>query len=175
VDPTPGDATFRITWGASMHDRLRNALVRVTLLLCAASLASCGYHGVSVKKGSPISDEAVAQLKIGETSRADVFKLLGPPHSMFEEQASLAEFHAFRFFGPGGPGVAQGETRQLGSLSRDQYALLYRFASASASSAFVVVVGQTNVKIGADELLLLFNRNTNILQELAYRRDAPGR
>lgn len=37
---------------------------------------------------------------------------------------------------------------------------------------FLVVVGETNMKIGANELLLLFNRTTNILEDVGYRKDA---
>lgn len=91
-----------------MRNRRSGNLLLPTLLLCGLVLgfATAGCFRHTIEKGSEIPDAAVAQLKIGQTTRSDVFKLLGPPHSMFEEQASLSEFYAFRFFGPGAPAVA---------------------------------------------------------------------
>lgn len=61
--------------------------------------------------------------------------------------------------------------RSLQSLGDRQYGLLYRFSKVTGRSVFILVTGDVKVSIKANELLLLLDESTHVLEDFAYRRD----
>lgn len=143
-----------------------NSLV-LFLLLCISIAAGCGTTNMSVEAGNRIDESALRKMIIGKTTRSDVFALLGPPHSIFENQSEFVESHSIM-------GYSTVQNRYLSSLDDEHYALLYRSSKASSKStqgfALVVYFKDTQTKISSSEVLLLFNKETDILDDIAYSK-----
>ena len=138
-------------------------LFAALILTVAAMNGGCvRYETGSVEVGRPISAGDVRQIEIGKTTRSDVFKLLGTPHSIFEGTAQFLENRSMTFY-------SHSANRYLTSINPWHYAMLYRFARDAYSHRFMVVSGRTSVQIKTDELLLLVNKDTNVVEDLAYR------
>lgn len=142
--------------------------------LCAIIVmtSSCAYstHDISVKKGIPIDQSAINQIVIGKTTRSDVFKLLGTPHSIFHGQVEVGFVE-----GEAVPYYSYIENRPLSSIDDKHYALLYRFGKLSAKSTSktitIVHYRNTQVSIKSNELLLFINKETDIVDDVAYRKE----
>jgi len=148
----------------------------VCVLPVLSVLGCVFYHEQVIDHGTPISEAAIKQLVIGRTGRSEVFKLLGPPHSIFRGQVELQQgaVAGVQPFGLGAYYMHLGN-RFLTTLAERQYAVLYRFrqstSSASATTVILVATGRQTVKISADELLLLFNQDNDLLEDVAYRKE----
>jgi hypothetical protein len=136
-------------------------------ILSISIVVGCASMKMTAEVGDKIDEDAVQQMVIGKTTRSDVFALLGTPHSIFENQAEFTEGYSVM-------GFSTVQNRYLSSLGDDRYALLYRFAETSSKSTlgYVVFVSfwDTQIKVGSDELLLLFSKDTDILEDVAYRK-----
>jgi hypothetical protein len=148
---------------------------RPTWLLLAASILLAGCATMDLKMegdvevGRPIGESALSQIVIGETTRSDLFRLFGPPHSIFQGQAELTEFVGDRFY-------SYEQSRSLSSLEDEHYAMLYQFAEVSGEyqerQTLILTHlrgrGKSRLTLEADELLLFINRETNVVDDVAY-------
>jgi hypothetical protein len=156
----------------SKHSGIWIGRVRAVLTLGIALLAMCGCASthVTTELGSPIDDQAVSQIVIGKTTRSEVFKLLGTPHSIFEGQAEFQEGYATYMMGEY---YSYLENRHLSGINDRQYAILYRFrkTATNSSTKVGVVVNWKNVAttIKTDELLIFVDKETDIVADVAYR------
>jgi len=150
--------------------RSRKMSIRVYCLtfIILVLTSSCYYHFTSTAEvGAPIDQDTVNQIVIGKTTKSEIFKLFGTPHSIFQGQVEFLKAEMTGFY-------SQVENRFLTSLDEKHYAMFYRFGKSSGkftlASIFVITRGDTQVKIRSDELLLLFNKETNIVEDVAYRK-----
>lgn len=152
---------------------MRKILLFESLLLFIVlfSLSGCFKYNMTVERGAPLNDEAIKEIVIGKTTRSDIFKLLGTPHSIFHNQAEFTEGYSIM-------GYSTVQNRYLSSLDENHYAFLYRFGKASSKTtrgvAVVVNVANTQVKIASNELLLLINKETDIVDDVSYRKEASN-
>jgi hypothetical protein len=147
----------------------RNARTRLTLFGVQLALLAGGcvaHSRVTLKRGVPLDQNAIQRIEIGKSTRSEVFKLMGTPHSMFQGQVELkqAQFTGMGFY-------RHLENRFLTTLDDEHYAMLYRFDKSSTKSTIVLVVDFTNISIQTDELLLLLNRKTDVVDDVAYRKE----
>lgn len=146
----------------AMAIRYRGICTAVALTMSVA----CSYSRLNVQSGRPLDEQAIKRIVIGQTTRSDVFNLLGTPHSMFQGQVEFREAQLL-------PLYLHNENRYLSSIDDVHYAVFYRFSKSLSTSTLVVVVSNSAVRIMSDELLLLLNRNTNVVDDVAYRKDTP--
>ena len=151
---------------------LRNSSILSCVLLLgigSVGLGGCvSYETMKAVKGRPLSSQAIQQIEIGKTSRSDIFRLLGTPHSIFEGQAEFQEAQQVGYY-------SHRESRTLSSLGDGQYALLYRFGATSdrtlGASAVVVSYRSQTIQLHTNELLILVDKRTNIVSDVAYRKE----
>jgi hypothetical protein len=121
----------------------------------------------TIEEGRPIDEAKVKQIVIGQTKRRDVYELFGPPHSQFQGQVEFKEGSLRGFF-------SHIENRYLSSLDDRHYAMLYRFVTSKAEftggTAVVVTLANTKGTIKSDELLLLLEKETDMVVDVAYRK-----
>jgi hypothetical protein len=129
----------------------------------AATLSSSGCWNFSFNSetGTRLAPEATRRIVVGKTTQDEVFHLFGPPHSIFEGQVEIRSFYL-----PLG-------NRFLATPNEKHYGVLYRFdrMSSSFSLAHVYVVGHGKVqtKVQGDELFLLIDKTTGVVEDVAYR------
>lgn len=141
----------------------------VAVVLAASTVSGCVYYGThTAEKGRPLSTEAVHQIIIGKTTRTDILKTFGPPHSIFQGQGELLTAERIGWY-------RYVETRLVSSIDEQHYAMLYRFGTSSASSLVVLVAGTSQASIQADELLIFLNKASNVVSDVAYRNDTGKR
>ncbi|HXK30284.1 MAG TPA: hypothetical protein VJ646_18720 [Candidatus Binatia bacterium] len=132
----------------------------------------CVYTGRTEISGRAFNQDALNQITIGKTTRADVIKLFGLPDSMFVGQARLVDA---KYFAGIGRFYLHIEDRYLTSLDDKHYAVLYRFSKLSGQSHRVTLgtlsSGNTAVRINSDEILLIINKDTDIIEDIAYRKE----
>jgi hypothetical protein len=126
------------------------------------------YNTYTAEKGTALDQQSVQQIVIGKTTRADILKSFGPPHSIFQGQGELLVAEHVGWY-------RYAETRQLTSFDEQHYALLYRFGVSSARSVLVFVVGQSDASIKAEELLIFINKKSHIVSDVAYRNETARR
>jgi len=163
---SPAPTTGAIEWCPSSS----------TLLVGAVLATVCGcfsYSTTTVEKGKPLDQAAISRIVIGQTTRSDVFALLGTPHSVFEGQVEFREdqgvgFDPHLFY-------SYKDNRYLSSIDGQHYAMLYRFGKASGTTVVLAPVVVTyrgaDARINTDELLLLVDKTTNVVDDVAYRQD----
>jgi hypothetical protein len=135
----------------------------IAIFVSMAFILSAGcVRSVTAETGMEIDPEKVFEIKIGETTRSQVFQLLGMPHSIFQGQAEFTEIHDL------GEWYAHGSSRYLSSIDDDHIALLYRFSRASSKTTVKICSSKTKIKINADELLLLVDKKSSVVTEVAY-------
>ena len=160
-----------------LPDSKQIKLVRALLLAIMVGVAfvGCIYTGRTERTGRPFSEDAVDRIIIGKITRSEVIKLLGLPDSVFAGQGRLVDAHYFA----SGPGrfYLHIEDRYLTSLDDKHYAALYRFRNLSGQSFAVTLgtlsSGNTAVRIKSDEILLIINKETDIVEDIAYRKETP--
>jgi hypothetical protein len=59
--------------------------ISIIIISGCVKMNSTAYHGI------PINETAINEIVIGKTTRSEVFKLLGTPHSIFQGQAEFTE------------------------------------------------------------------------------------
>ena len=144
-----------------------------------------GYSSSKVIRGKPIDEAAVGRIEIGKTTRSELFRDLGPPHSIFKGQVELHDTDAMLLLGsmplhlfPYHEYYSHSENRYLSSVDDLHYAMLYKFSELSGrntrASIFVVTVSDTELKIATDELLLLIDSKTHVVDDVAYRNATAG-
>lgn len=71
--------------------------LRVTALLTIAALVLKGCVQFDVRRGIEVAwqDEAVAELRLGESTRADVLALLGPPSQVIALKKETVLYYLF--------------------------------------------------------------------------------
>ena len=118
--------------------------------------------------GLPINETRINEIVIGKTTRSDLFKLLGTPHSIFQGQTEFVEGYSI-------PAINQYyshvQNRYLSSLDERHYAFLYRFGKTSSISTCILSSTNSKIKIRSDEFLLLIDKKTNIVDDVAYRKE----
>lgn len=169
--PTPRHAGYHGDTGAHT---LGHAFLLLHLgLLMAVGCVAFGRTTTHIEHGTPIDSTRVDQIVIGQTTRADLFKWFGPPHSMFNGEAELVNYENVGFY-------SYSKNRQLATLDEDQYALLYRFDETDARTKVNILIvpffqnaeSSNQVSFGGDELLVLLNRNTHVVTDVAWRSTA---
>jgi hypothetical protein len=141
------------------------------IILCVVALfqSECFISDKTVvERGAPIDSEALSKIQIGKTTRSEIFSLLGSPNSIIDGQSTLWSGELINYYG-------YIESREISSLDDKHYAFLYKFnkSQAKEKTTFVVIIGARSNKISikGDELLIIFNKNTNIVEDLAYRQE----
>ncbi|HXK30285.1 MAG TPA: hypothetical protein VJ646_18725 [Candidatus Binatia bacterium] len=147
--------------------------VRLIVLICVSvflvGLPGCvAHHSTTIEVGKSPDERAVSQITIGKTTRSDLFRTLGTPHSIFQGQVEFKKTQLVGFF-------LHSENRFLTTWNDKQYAVLYRAGKVEGRevvvSAVIITVGNTNVKVQSDELLLFLNKDTHIVEDFAYRKE----
>ena len=150
-----------------MQSVLRRGDVLLWIAVLLTSMSGCVVMSGKIEEGKQIDEAKVNQIVIGKSRRSDVYKLFGTPHSQFRGQVEFIEGRVGVFFSHVG-------NRYLSSLDDNHYAMLYRFTTSQVGIVMgsIVVVMFQNVKetIKSDELLLLLDKETNIVVDVAYRK-----
>jgi hypothetical protein len=130
-------------------------------------VSGCILFGGGSTEGIPIDPTKVDQIVIGKTTRSEVYKLFGTPHSQFQGRAEFIQGSLRGYF-------SHTENRILESIDENHYAMLYQSTSTEQKSftGILAVVGiqKTTIAIHSDELLLLLDKKTNIVTDVAYRK-----
>jgi hypothetical protein len=152
-------------------------LVSTTALVgFTMQLSGCVFHShkttVKIEHGSELDEAQIRQIEPGITTRSQVFEWFGPPHSIFKEEAEIFSYENVGFY-------SYARTRWLTSIDAGQYGMLYRFEDSVTSTVekeHIWVIfwdGNTKrrAKFAGQELLLLFDGKTNVVTDVAYRRE----
>jgi hypothetical protein len=152
-------------------------LVSTTVLVgFTMQLSGCASHShkttVQIEHGSELNEAQIRQIEPGTTTRAQVFEWFGPPHSIFKEDAQILSYENVGFY-------SYAQTRWLNAVGAGQYGMLYRFEDSVASTVekeHIWVIfwdGNTErrAKFAGQELLLLLYSKTNVVTDVAYRRE----
>ena len=120
--------------------------------------------------GVPIEEGTISKVIIGQSTRSDVFRLLGPPHSMFRGEADMKE--SYSSVGLDGY-FSITLNRRLSSIDPNQYILFYKsghIATKASETNYIAIKYLDSItKIRSDELLLFMNGESNIVEDVAYR------
>lgn len=152
-----------------------HALQRGALGILLVVTSCVEYSKTTIIKGNPLEEATVDRIVIGRTTRSEVFSMLGAPHSIFEGQvqfheAESIEFNSALFY-------RYAEERYLTSLDNEHYALLYRFREARGRTLtlapILVTYRDARASLNVNEILLLVNKRTHIVEDVAYRKDTP--
>ena len=115
---------------------------------------------------APVSHSALVQISIGETTEAEITRLLGTPHTTFDEIGVTDQLDALFLYKA---------NRYLRNLDDKHVGVLYRFTGDTGKSvrgiAVLVNSGGTNIAFKTDQLLLLINRETRVVDDIGYRRE----
>lgn len=169
--PTPRHAGYHGDTGAQT---LGHAFLLLHLgLLMAVGCVTLGRSTTHIEHGTPIDSARVDRIVIGQTTRSDLFKWFGPPHSMFKDHAELVTYEKVGFY-------SHSENRQLTTLGEEQYAFLYRFDRTDVLTRINILIvpffgneeSRNDVSFTGDELLVLLNRNTDVVADVAWRKVA---
>lgn len=152
-------------------------LVSTTALVgFTMQLSGCASYShtttVEIEHGSELNEAQIRQLEPGTTTRAQVFEWFGPPHSIFKEDAQILSYEDVGFY-------SYAQTRWLTTIGAGQYGMLYRFEDSVTSTVekdriwVIFWDGSTKrrAKFGGQELLLLLDSKTNVVTDVAYRRE----
>ncbi len=142
-------------------------------LLMAAGCVTFGRTTTHIEHGMRIDSARVDQIVIGQTTRSDLFKWFGPPHSMFKDEAELVSYQRVGFY-------SCSKNRQLTTFDEGQYVLLYRFDKTDARTKIHILIvppflnSQTDNKVAfsGDELLVFLDRDTHVVADVAWRNMA---
>lgn len=121
-----------------------------------------------VERGRYLDPATVDRIVIGETTRGDLFRWLGPPYSMVRDTAELTRSESVGFY-------RYAERRPLQTIQDSEYALLYRFDRTDAHLTIHVLGAgpawherqQAEATFTGDELLVLLDRKTNVVVDVA--------
>ena len=141
-------------------------LLGLLLLVGTALLGGCATTAVR----APLDPEALAQIKLGETTGAEVMRLLGPPHSIIRGSASFRE--------AGSPGrclhgqyYSYARDRQLSSLDDEHYVLFYKYSKTEGRSIALCIADTSSerrrVRIESKELLIIVARDGDVVVDVA--------
>lgn len=152
---------------------LAGRLLAVALLATSGCVSARHKNNLHVEHGSRIDAARVDAIVIGQTTRAELFKWLGPPHSMFKDEAELTSYERVGFY-------SYAKDRHLATFEEGQYALLYRFDKTDARSTIRIqgVLGfwkssaDTDISFTGDELLIFLNGDTHVVTDVASRNTA---
>ncbi len=141
----------------------------VICCVLAVFLSGCFVSDKTVvERGRPIDSEKISQIQIGKTTRSEIFSLLGSPNSIIDGRSTMWTGEYLNFYG-------YIESREISSLDDNHYAFLYKFnkSQAKGNLVFVVLVGarKNKVSIKGDELLIIFTKTDNVVEEIAYRKE----
>ncbi len=147
----------------------------LTLGISIIMISSCVKMYTTAEHGIQMNETVINEIVIGKTTRSELFKLLGTPHSIFQGQAEFTEGYSIHSINEY---YSHEQNRYLSSIDEGHYAFLYRFGKTSSKSTavFVVLISSrnTHIKIRSDELLILIDKKTNIVDDVAYRKDTSG-
>ncbi len=154
-------------WGCT----LRQPQVMVYFgLLMATGCITFGRYTTHVEHGAPLDPKRVEQIVIGDTTRADVFRWFGPPHSMFKDEAELFNYEHVGFY-------SYLRNRRLESIDEGSYVLLYLFRETDAYTKIKIRAApfsmqseiDNEVTFAGDELMILLDRDTHVVTDVAWR------
>lgn len=146
------------------------------VLVVIASVFGCvSYSSITEKVNTPIDDSAVRRIVVGETTLSEIYRLFGPPHSIFQGQVELKENKVL----PLEPGMyySHGSNRYLTSIDENYIAVLYRFGEsggrslAFAPAPFVAVYRNTEVTLRGNEVLIFVDKaQPHIVRDIAFHK-----
>lgn len=142
--------------------------IAAALFLTASTVGCIFYSKHSVERGKSLDEQAVHRIVIGKTTRTDILNVFGPPHSIFQNQGELLTAERVGWY-------RYVETRMLGSIDEQHYAMLYRFGRSAARSIVILPVETSDATIKADELLIFLNKTSNIVSDVGYRNETGMR
>ena len=159
--------------------------VRMSLLAIIVGLAfvGCVYIGHTERMGRPIDQDAISRIVIGMTTRSEVIKLLGLPEGQFAGQVSFTDSNYMSL--GSGKFYRHVANRYLDSLDDKHYAMLYRVNRSSGQSwefgepfgrptkrpSTMITISHADSRFMTDELLLLVTKDTDIVEDFAYRKE----
>jgi hypothetical protein len=133
------------------------------LLTGATLLGGCVRITTTVETRASLKTEALSQIRLGETTGAEVMRLLGPPHSIIRGSARFREVGCLGYY-------SYAQDRQLSSLDDEHYALFYKCGRAKARSTALLIAGTIegrNVRVQGEELLIILNEDTDVITDVA--------
>ena len=157
----------------------RLLVAATTLAGFTLQLSGCTWHShtetVQIEHGSELDETRIRQIEPGTTTRAQIFEWLGPPHSIFKEDAQILSYEDVGFY-------SYAQTRWLTTIGAGQYGMLYRFEDSPASTVekeqlwVIFWTGNTKrrVQFAGQELLLLMDSESHVVTDVAYRKGRPG-
>ena len=146
----------------------RPLLAALALGLLLASGCGLVFVDSTVEEGKPLNAEKIGQIVIGQTTRSEVFRLIGAPHSMFQGDLEFQEKLVLGNF------YLHTQKRKLSTLDDQHYAILYRAGKVTGQTrvgyAVLVTIGKEKATIRTDELLLILNKQTNVVEDVGYEQ-----
>lgn len=147
------------------------------LLASAALLGSCASFTTTVETRAPLDQNALARIKLGETTGAEVSRLLGPPHSIIRGSAHFRESGGFLYYfmsstGGAAPSFSYSQERQLSSLDDKHHVFLYKYTKADLHVGAVLTTGGTQrseMQFKGEELLLILDSERDVVTDMAFR------
>lgn len=169
--PTPRHARYHGDTGA--HTLGHAFLLLYLGLLMAVGCVAFHRTTTHIEHGTRIDSDRVDQIVIGQTTRSDLFKWFGPPHSMFKDEAELVTYERVGFY-------SYSKNRQLTTFDEEQYALLYRFDATNARTKINILTvpffqnaeADNQASFTGDELLVFLDRDTHVVADVASRSKA---
>lgn len=150
-------------------------LIALSIFVIVSGGCATARLDMKAEHGSPIDEDKLNSIVIGKTTRSDVFKLLGTPHSMFQGQAEFQEGYVVFSLGQF---YSHNQNRYLSSLDDQHYALLYRYGTTSSKSTLTYIMlntsSNTRIRIRNDELLILFDKATDVVSDIAYLKETSA-
>lgn len=138
-----------------VHARLLVALVCSVLLLCSGCISFSGEFG------TPIPADAVQAIRDGQTTRADIHRVFGPPSALYNPTFLDV--------------VLEDEDDITGSVAPlldDIYT--YRFIQNDSTLWFIPIFFASLEARAVTETLTIFFDEAGRVRYHAYRRDEPG-
>ncbi|MHC4416187.1 MAG: hypothetical protein ACYS0G_12975 [Planctomycetota bacterium] len=158
---------------AASEDKTRKSRRRsiadcLAALILVACLVACHTYTATtrIERGTRIDEGKVAQIEVGRSTRGDVFRLFGAPHSEFSGGATVWTAEHVGFY-------SYAEGRPVDSMDANHYALLYRFATTDTHITQKTGTWSSSTEHAArflgDELLIILDKQSHTVRDVAHR------
>ncbi len=135
--------------------------MRCAVFTLGVGLVCGGCVSFSGEFGTPIPREALEQIRDGETTRADVQRLFGPPSALYSPTFLDVVLED-----------ADDITASSGPILDDVYT--YRFIQNDSTLWFIPIFFASLEARASSETLTIFFDEQGLVRYHAYRRDAPA-
>lgn len=160
----------------------RRRCAHLTLMAALIWSGGCSTFTSTAESRAPLKAEALAQIKIGQTTAAEVARMLGSPHSIVRGNAHFRESGGPMYYCLSPTGWSDPYTfsqeRHLTSLDDAHYAFLYKYDKTQARSVSLEFSGSTErrkVSFCGQEVLIILDNQRNVVTDMAVSSDRPSR